>query len=348
MPIASERTDGTDGMTALTVATGASACFIFKTECVFFFPFESLSSPRPPDGPSQASQYSGRLQCVVVPRSASFEPIPLLRRLWIARAGVPMSTRDRDRLRLRPRRHESFAYPDTLRLALLHRAKAPALCASHSRTLWAQYVLPTGYDGQRTTEKQRMYQNLPIASSTHTHFSAGVYPPSLARHGSHPSSSTTSPQACRTHVRSVPISQCNLSSPSTHAHSSNLWLAHLYTAPCCQGLRRFAFLRDPRVVDVASVTRYKLTSNGNLNLELSDGKLLIVIDITGDGVQSRRSAYAPNPSLAFIGAVFSYTPFTPADVASTYLGLVWRAQIVIPGSLEVWLAGEQAQIAHVE
>ncbi|KAJ7049405.1 hypothetical protein C8F01DRAFT_1183769 [Mycena amicta] len=157
--------------------------------------------------------------------------------------------------------------------------------------------------------------------------------------------------------------------------------APVYRSIRRQGLRRFAFLPDPRVIDVPAIARYKLASNGKLDLELSDGKLLIGIDAvvlgTGykaaaapfvrvliDGVLTPLTSsttspqripalyqhvlYSPNPSLAFIGAVFSYTPFTLADVASTYLGLVWRKQIVIPGSLEARLAGEQARIALVE
>ncbi|KAJ7052353.1 hypothetical protein C8F01DRAFT_1332883 [Mycena amicta] len=57
IPIASERTDGTDGMTALTVATGCGRV------------------PDPENGLSHASQHSGRLQGLLVPRSASFEAI---------------------------------------------------------------------------------------------------------------------------------------------------------------------------------------------------------------------------------------------------------------------------------
>ncbi|KAF7312816.1 FAD/NAD(P)-binding domain-containing protein [Mycena kentingensis (nom. inval.)] len=148
-----------------------------------------------------------------------------------------------------------------------------------------------------------------------------------------------------------------------------------------QGLRRFAYLPDARVVDVPPIARYTITPAGNLDLLLADGRTLTNIDHvvlgtgykaaaapfvrvrSANGLQPLTSAhtsppripslyahilYAPNPSLAFIGTVMSYTPFTLADVASTWLCLVWRNRLAIPHTLDARLAGEQARIALVE
>ncbi|KAJ3526283.1 hypothetical protein NMY22_g10227 [Coprinellus aureogranulatus] len=46
----------------------------------------------------------------------------------------------------------------------------------------------------------------------------------------------------------------------------------------------------------------------------------------------RLSIYAPNPSLAFVGTVMTYTPFTTADVTSSYVALVLSHKLPIPSS----------------
>ncbi|KAJ7171011.1 hypothetical protein C8R46DRAFT_180721 [Mycena filopes] len=158
-----------------------------------------------------------------------------------------------------------------------------------------------------------------------------------------------------------------------------------------QGLRRFAFLPDPRVIDVPPITRYIVKPSRKLDLQFLDGSTLTDIDavVLGTGysaasapfvrvlappstpssasvgeaqltpLTSEHTAppriphlynhilYAHNPSLAFIGAVMSYTPFTLADVASTYLALAWAGRISVPNSLSDRLAGEKARLDKV-
>ncbi|KAF7293820.1 hypothetical protein HMN09_01177900 [Mycena chlorophos] len=155
----------------------------------------------------------------------------------------------------------------------------------------------------------------------------------------------------------------------------------LYRSIRRQGLRRFAFLPDPRVIDVPAIARYTVNPSDKLELELTDGQVLHDIDavvlgtgykaaaapfvrilldgtltpLTSESTYPRRIPslfehilYAPNPSLAFIGTIMSYTPFTLADVASTYLCLVWRHHIPMPSSLDARLAGERARMAFVD
>ncbi|KAF7337338.1 hypothetical protein MSAN_02259300 [Mycena sanguinolenta] len=130
-----------------------------------------------------------------------------------------------------------------------------------------------------------------------------------------------------------------------------------------QGLRRFAFLPDPRVVDVPPITRYIVKSSGKLDLELLGGSTLTDIDAvvldphppltSADTTPPRIPAlykhilYAPNPTVAFIGAVMSYTPFTLADVASTWLALFFARRLAIPASLPARLDGERARLEKV-
>ncbi|KAF7299374.1 hypothetical protein MIND_00886700 [Mycena indigotica] len=174
-----------------------------------------------------------------------------------------------------------------------------------------------------------------------------------------------------------------------NANSSNDIVAQLksvaqtpvYRSIRRQGLRRFAFLPDNRVVDVAQIACYSIDANKKLDLELLDGQILTGVDsvILGTGYKAAAAPfvrllenevmtpmtssltmppripalyehiiYSRNPSLAFIGTIMSYTPFTLADVASTFLCLVWSKHITIPNSLEGRLAGEQARIAFVE
>ncbi|KAJ7215355.1 hypothetical protein GGX14DRAFT_608071 [Mycena pura] len=162
--------------------------------------------------------------------------------------------------------------------------------------------------------------------------------------------------------------------------------APVYRSIRRQGLRRFAFLPDPRVIDVPRIARYILKPSGKLDLELHGGTTLIDIDavVLGTGYSAASAPfvrvlqpqttsgaralapltsaqtlppripalynhilYAPAPTLAFIGTLMSYTPFTLADVASTWLALVWTRRLALPAALVDRLAGERARLAHV-
>ncbi|KAJ7174190.1 hypothetical protein C8R43DRAFT_977337 [Mycena crocata] len=152
-----------------------------------------------------------------------------------------------------------------------------------------------------------------------------------------------------------------------------------------QGLRRFAFLPDARVLDVPPIIRYIVKPTGNLDLEFRDGSKLTDIDavVLGTGYSASSAPfvrvleppgsakgqlipltsehtsppripslynhilYAPNPTLAFIGAVMSYTPFTLADVASTWLTLFFSGCLLIPTALEERLRGEVERLEKV-
>ena len=58
--------------------------------------------------------------------------------------------------------------------------------------------------------------------------------------------------------------------------------------------------------------------------------------------------YAYNPSLAFIGLPVAYTPFTIADVASTWLSLAWRGETSYPGTNEGRLLYEQERLTVID
>ncbi|KAJ6595155.1 hypothetical protein DFH09DRAFT_1136306 [Mycena vulgaris] len=58
--------------------------------------------------------------------------------------------------------------------------------------------------------------------------------------------------------------------------------------------------------------------------------------------------YAPTPTLAFIGAVMSYTPFTLADVSSTWLTLFFTGRLPIPDALDARLQGERTRLEKVD
>ncbi|KAJ7020149.1 hypothetical protein C8F04DRAFT_134285 [Mycena alexandri] len=162
--------------------------------------------------------------------------------------------------------------------------------------------------------------------------------------------------------------------------------APIYRSIRRQALRRFAFLPDPRVIDVPPITRYIVKPSRKLDLEFLDGSTLTDIDsvVLGTGYSAASAPfvrvleppsaserrmltpltseytsppriprlynhilYAPTPTLAFIGAVMSYTPFTLADVASTWLALVWDGRMAIPNSLPARLEGERARLDKV-
>ena len=58
--------------------------------------------------------------------------------------------------------------------------------------------------------------------------------------------------------------------------------------------------------------------------------------------------YAHNPSLAFVGAPMAFTPFTIADVVSTWLALAWLGEISYPDTVEGRLEFEKERLAAVE
>lgn len=157
-----------------------------------------------------------------------------------------------------------------------------------------------------------------------------------------------------------------------------------------QGQHRFAFLPDPRVKDVPPITRYTITPQGRLDLQLRDGSVLTNIDTvivaTGYSPAAARFVrvltpsssflsavsqtltplssaqtsppripglynhilYAANPSLAFIGTILFYTPFTLGDLTSTWLALFFSGRIAIPDTIGARLEGERARIAKIQ
>jgi hypothetical protein len=62
----------------------------------------------------------------------------------------------------------------------------------------------------------------------------------------------------------------------------------------------------------------------------------------------RHILYAHNPSLAFINAPMTYTPFTLADVSSTWLTLAWNGKLTYPDTAERRLAFEVDRIKKLE
>ena len=58
--------------------------------------------------------------------------------------------------------------------------------------------------------------------------------------------------------------------------------------------------------------------------------------------------YAHNPSLAFVGAPMAFTPFTIADVVSTWLALAWLGEASYPDTVEGRLEFEKERLAAVE
>ena len=144
-------------------------------------------------------------------------------------------------------------------------------------------------------------------------------------------------------------------------------------------------LLDSRIIDVVTITRYSVTSTpeGNkVNLHLKDGSEIHDVDmvfvgtgyrpavsflrvltrpderdlmtLTSTGIHPpripslhRHILYAYNPSLAFIGAVMAITPFTVADVSSTWLALAWSGEIKYPDTLQDRLLDETNRIETV-
>ncbi|KAF8659935.1 hypothetical protein AX16_001671 [Volvariella volvacea WC 439] len=61
----------------------------------------------------------------------------------------------------------------------------------------------------------------------------------------------------------------------------------------------------------------------------------------------RHILYAYNPSLAFIGSTLAFTPFTIADLASTWLALAWSRQLAYPRTPAERLVYESERLAAV-
>jgi len=70
----------------------------------------------------------------------------------------------------------------------------------------------------------------------------------------------------------------------------------------------------------------------------------------------RHTLYAPNPTLAFVGATISFIPFVLSDLTSTWLALAWRSQpssasdinpIPVPTTTTARLEDEQARIQQL-
>lgn len=58
--------------------------------------------------------------------------------------------------------------------------------------------------------------------------------------------------------------------------------------------------------------------------------------------------YAYNPTVAFIGSVMCFTPFTIADVSSTWLTLAWSNQVPFPPTPKTRLQFEKERIEDIE
>ena len=58
--------------------------------------------------------------------------------------------------------------------------------------------------------------------------------------------------------------------------------------------------------------------------------------------------YAHNPSLAFVRTPMAFTPFTIADVISTWLALAWLGEASYPDTVEGRLVFEKERLAAVE
>ncbi|KAJ7229127.1 hypothetical protein GGX14DRAFT_616918 [Mycena pura] len=146
---------------------------------------------------------------------------------------------------------------------------------------------------------------------------------------------------------------------SSNAHLKAVAAAPVYRSIRRQGLQRFAFLPDPRVIDVPRITHYIPKPSGKLDLELHGGTTLTDIDAVVHRIQRRvhalrahspatnavRRARAraarlradppravqPHPLRARADTrVHRHThvlhTFTLADVASTWLALVWTCR----------------------
>ncbi|KAF7343853.1 hypothetical protein MSAN_01966600 [Mycena sanguinolenta] len=149
----------------------------------------------------------------------------------------------------------------------------------------------------------------------------------------------------------------------------------------------FPSLPDPRIARVAPVQQYIINQLDEVDVvdaHLTDGTVISNLDgvvfgtgycpfpdfvrvfnradtqqtlvpiVTADTIPSRvpdlhrYMLYAHNPTLAFVGtAVASYTPFTIADICSTWLALAWTGAIAYPTTPDGLLAFEAERLAAV-
>ncbi|KAJ7362316.1 hypothetical protein DFH08DRAFT_731696 [Mycena albidolilacea] len=154
-----------------------------------------------------------------------------------------------------------------------------------------------------------------------------------------------------------------------------------------QSIRRpnfpgFPSLPDSRIARVAPVKEYVVREGSVVDAHLTDGTVISDLDgvLFGTGYHPfpdfvrvldantqvlvpfvtantspprvpdlhRYVLYARNPTLAFVGtAVASYTPFTIADISSTWLALAWTGAIAYPTALDGLLAFERERLAAV-
>ncbi|KAJ4468603.1 hypothetical protein C8J55DRAFT_200441 [Lentinula edodes] len=178
------------------------------------------------------------------------------------------------------------------------------------------------------------------------------------------------------------------SSNDIAAHLAPLAQNPVYRSIRRPALRHFVSLPDSRIQDVVPVKRFTLQGDGKITAELQDDTTIQDIDVvfvgsgyfpnpsflyvrdpnssTGslaplmsqvsrDAPQSRRIPslhrhilYAYNPSLAFIGSIMCFTPFTIADVSSTWLTLAWTNEVAYPSTPEELLQFEKDRIADIE
>ncbi|KAH8825230.1 hypothetical protein DL96DRAFT_1670406 [Flagelloscypha sp. PMI_526] len=139
-----------------------------------------------------------------------------------------------------------------------------------------------------------------------------------------------------------------------------------------RSIRRPAFpgfpsLPDPNIQDVSPVRRYSSSPDSpTFTAELEDGTLIEDLDLVfaGTGYRANPSyplmdpspepwripslhqhiLYTPNPSLAFIGCIMCFTPFTISDLSSIWLALAWSGKITYP-DLPIW---EQDRLENVK
>ncbi|KAJ7031725.1 hypothetical protein C8F04DRAFT_677163 [Mycena alexandri] len=148
----------------------------------------------------------------------------------------------------------------------------------------------------------------------------------------------------------------------------------------------FPSLSDPRITRVVPIEEYVVRTVGGRNTvdaRLADSTVIRDLDVVlfGTGYQPfpdfvrvlqaqpgqtpllsplvtlhtnripelhRYTLYARNPTLAFVGtAVASYTPFTIADMCSTWLTLAWAGEIAYPTTVQGLLEFEAERLAAV-
>lgn len=157
--------------------------------------------------------------------------------------------------------------------------------------------------------------------------------------------------------------------------------------PIYQSIRRpafpgFPYVPDKHITMVAPVAEYIPTATGQVEVHLTDGTVLPDIDavFVGTGYKPdphfvhiinpdtgvlqplmdnvtgparipslhKHIMYAHNPTLGFVGAPMSFTPFTLADVSSTWLALAWSGDLEYPDTAEGRLEYERARVDAIE